>query len=93
VKENITTRGIDLTKLSPGQQLQLGECVRLVLTGTCEPCSRMDEVKTGLKAELEGRRGMLARVVAGGMFSVGDAVRVVGTEVGAGTLGQSESES
>jgi MOSC domain-containing protein YiiM len=93
VKENITTRGIDLMKLSPGQQLQLGECVRLELTGPCEPCSRMDEVRTGLKAELEGRRGMLAKVVAGGMFSVGDAVRVVGTEVGSGTLGPAESES
>jgi MOSC domain-containing protein YiiM len=77
VKENITTRGIGLMKLSPGQRLQLGEVVRLELTVPCEPCSRMDEIRPGLREELDGRRGILAKVVTGGVFSIGDAIRVV----------------
>jgi MOSC domain-containing protein YiiM len=34
----------------------------------------MDELRDGLRAQLEGRRGMLARVVEGGEIAVGDAV-------------------
>ena len=77
VKENITTAGISLMKLSRGQRLQLGEVVQVELISLCEPCSRMEEIRPGLRKELSGKRGMLAKVVAGGMFSVGDMIKVV----------------
>jgi MOSC domain-containing protein YiiM len=32
----------------------------------------MEEIRPGLQAELEGRRGMLARVVETGEVSIGD---------------------
>ena len=40
----------------------------------------MDEIRDGLRAELEGRRGMLARVVEGGTIGVGDAIRIEQSE-------------
>jgi MOSC domain-containing protein YiiM len=37
----------------------------------------MDELRDGLRAELEGKRGMLARVVEGGVIAVGDEIRLL----------------
>lgn len=75
VKENITTRGIDLMHLAEGSRLKIGEAV-LALTKPCAPCSRMDEIRLGLQEELEGQRGMLARVIHGGEIKVGDSIIV-----------------
>lgn len=81
VKENVTTQGIDLMTLASGTRLQIGAAV-FEITKLCEPCERMDEIRAGLRAELEGQRGMLARVVQGGPLSVGDPIEVLprGTE-------------
>jgi MOSC domain-containing protein YiiM len=76
VKENITTRGIDLMRLGPGKQLRIGQAL-FELTVACSPCSRMDEIRGGLQDELEGQRGMLARVVHGGEIRVGDEIAIV----------------
>jgi MOSC domain-containing protein YiiM len=75
VKENITTRGIDLKTLAPGTRLVVGSAV-LELTKSCTPCSRMDEIRPGLREALEGQRGMLARVVQGGLIRVGDPIEI-----------------
>jgi MOSC domain-containing protein YiiM len=37
----------------------------------------MDELRQGLRAELEGKRGMLAKVVAGGEVAVGDEIELI----------------
>jgi MOSC domain-containing protein YiiM len=37
----------------------------------------MDELRDGLRAELDGKRGMLARVVQGGEVAVGDEVELL----------------
>ena len=76
VKENITTRGIDLKTLAPGTRLVIGSAL-LELTKSCTPCSRMDEIRPGLREALEGQRGMLARVVEGGLLRVGDPIEIV----------------
>ena len=76
VKENITTRGIDLNALAVGTRLRVGS-VLLELTKACTPCGRMDEIREGLRAALQGRRGMLASVVEGGEMAVGDAIEIV----------------
>jgi MOSC domain-containing protein YiiM len=77
VKENITTRGIELMRLKPGTRLQIGSAV-FELTKACEPCSRMDEIRMGLREELEGQRGMLARVLQTGEIHIGDEIFVLG---------------
>jgi MOSC domain-containing protein YiiM len=74
VKENVTTRGIDLMSLPPGSRLRLGEEVELQISGPCTPCGLMDEIREGLQEELRGRRGVLARVRRGGRVGVGDRI-------------------
>ena len=77
VRENVTTTGIDLPSLQEGRRLALGAEVVLEVTGDCAPCARIDEIRPGLKDELEGRRGVLAAVVTGGTVAAGDAIRIV----------------
>ena len=76
IRENITTSGIDLVS-TEGKTLALGEDVVLKITGHCAPCSMMDEIRPGLREELERKRGMLATVVQGGTVRVGDGIRVL----------------
>ncbi len=77
VKENITTRGIELMRLPQGTRLQIGEAL-FEVTKPCQPCTRMDEIRRGLQEELEGQRGMLAHVLRGGEIRVGDEIKVIG---------------
>ena len=76
VKENITTKGIELMKLHSKERLFLGADVVLEITKACSPCSRMEEIRPGLQQQLASRRGILARVVEGGMVRHGDLIRV-----------------
>ena len=76
VRENVTTEGLDLKELQPGNVLFVGSEVTLEVTGECEPCSRMDELRPGLRQALEGRRGILTMVLNGGTIRVGDPARV-----------------
>lgn len=76
IKENVTTSGLTLAALAAGTQLRIGEAL-LEITKPCEPCNRMDEIRPGLQVKLQGRRGLLARVVAGGAIRVGDPIEVL----------------
>lgn len=76
IRENITTRGIDLMALPKHTRLQIGDAI-FELTKECEPCSFVDTVKPGLRAELEHKRGMLARVIRSGELSVGNKITVL----------------
>jgi MOSC domain-containing protein YiiM len=76
VKENITTRGLELDSLAAGVRLQIREAV-LEVTGACHPCNRMDEIRMGLQEELRGQRGILCRVVQAGRVRRGDAIEIV----------------
>lgn len=75
VKENVTLRGVDVNGLPSGTLLSLGDAV-VEITKECSPCDRMEEIRSGLKAALVGRRGVYARVVAGGTVRVGDPASV-----------------
>ena len=76
-KENITTTGIHLMTLQRKQRLQLGNEVILEITQACSPCSRMEEIRSGLLKEIAGKRGMLARVIRGGSLQRGDFIKTV----------------
>ena len=80
VRENITTRGIDLQSLPPGTRVEVGGAV-IEITQDCEPCAFIDSLRPGLQPEIEGRRGMLARVTRSGIVRVGDDVRVSGPAI------------
>ena len=82
IRENLTVEGVDVHEWAIGQQVRVGEAV-FEITMVCDPCHKMDALRDGLRAELEGRRGMLARVVEGGEVAVGDRVELVQAEVAA----------
>jgi MOSC domain-containing protein YiiM len=76
IRENLTVDGTDVQQWPVGQRLRAGEAV-FEITMVCDPCHRMDEVRQGLRAELDGRRGMLARVVETGEVAVGDEIELL----------------
>ena len=76
IRENITVEGTDVEQWPVGQRVRAGEA-EFEITMVCDPCHRMDELSDGLRAELEGKRGMLARVVESGEVAVGDEVTLL----------------
>jgi MOSC domain-containing protein YiiM len=76
LRRNVAVRGINLLALKD-RRFKVGEAI-LEGTGTCEPCSRMEEVlgPGGFNA-LRGHGGITARVLAEGVISIGDAVRIL----------------
>jgi MOSC domain-containing protein YiiM len=77
IKENLTVSGLDVMSLAPGTRLRLGAGVVLELTSVCEPCFRMDEIRQGLREQLDMRRGMNSRVISGGRITVGDSITII----------------
>jgi MOSC domain-containing protein YiiM len=76
IRENVTVSGADVQAWPVGQRVRAGEAV-FEITMVCDPCHKMDELRPGLRAELDGRRGMLARVVESGELAVGDELELL----------------
>jgi MOSC domain-containing protein YiiM len=76
IRENVTVEGADVQEWPVGQQVRVGEAL-FEITMVCDPCSRMDALRAGLRAELDGKRGMLAHVVEGGEIALGDRVELL----------------
>jgi len=73
IRENITTDGLNVNGLRMGQLLRVGEA-RLEVSAVCTPCDQMEAIRPGLRKELWGRRGMLCRVLDGGVIRRGDSI-------------------
>jgi len=76
VRENITTDGIDVNSLALQQELRIGE-VRLQVSEICHPCDQLEKIRPGLRREMRGRRGMLCRVLEGGIIRRGETIEKV----------------
>jgi MOSC domain-containing protein YiiM len=76
IRENITVAGADVQRWPIGQQVRVGGAL-LEITMVCDPCQRMDDLRQGLRAELDDRRGMLGHVVEGGEIAVGDTIELI----------------
>ena len=76
IRENITTTGLNVNSLAIGQQLRVGE-TRLEVSEVCTPCDQMEKIRPGLRKELWGRRGMLCRVIEGGLIRRGDDIEKI----------------
>lgn len=76
IRENFTIEGDDVHRWPIGQRLRVGGA-EFEITMVCDPCSRMDEIRPGLQAEIDGKRGMLARVVESGEVGAGDEVQLL----------------
>jgi MOSC domain-containing protein YiiM len=73
IRENITTAGLNVNGLKPGECLRVGE-VLLEVTMACMPCGQIEDLRPGLRQEIRGRRGMLCRIVKGGIIRRGDGI-------------------
>lgn len=76
IRENVTVAGDDVERWPLGQRVRAGEAV-FEITMVCDPCERMEALRPGLRERLEGKRGMLARVVEGGEVAVGDELSLL----------------
>jgi MOSC domain-containing protein YiiM len=76
LKENITTTGLDLSQAQAGHVFFIDDTVTMEVVGPCEPCNKMDAIRSGLQRQLNDRRGMLAMVINGGPINVGDPIRM-----------------
>jgi MOSC domain-containing protein YiiM len=76
VKENFTVRGAEVMKWALGQRLAIGDA-EFEVSMICDPCELMETIRPGLLAEIDGRRGMLARVLKSGQVAVGDTITLL----------------
>lgn len=76
IRENVTVAGADVQAWEIGQRVRAGSAV-FEVTMVCDPCHKMDALREGLRAELDGRRGMLGVVVEGGALAVGDELSLL----------------
>jgi MOSC domain-containing protein YiiM len=77
IRENLTVEGADVQQWPIGQRVKVGDEAVSEITMACDPCHRMDELRDGLRAELDGKRGMLAKIVESGEVAVGDPVELL----------------
>jgi MOSC domain-containing protein YiiM len=75
LRENITVANLPVDDLAPGTTLAIGS-TQLQITGPCDPCWKMDQIRPGLQTELQGQRGVLANVITSGRISIGDAISI-----------------
>lgn len=74
-RRNLATRGVRLNALV-GQYFRVGETT-LKGIRLCEPCGHLERLtKRTLRPGLNGRGGLRAGIVTGGVIRVGDAIEV-----------------
>lgn len=73
LRENVTLDA-DLRAWPSGSVVALGRDVRLRVMFRCEPCAKLNVHRPGLLRAVGEGRGVLARVVRGGIVRVGDSV-------------------
>lgn len=73
IRENITTEGLNVNGLLLGASLRVGEAL-LEVTMACTPCGQIEDLRPGLRKAIRGRRGMLCRIVKGGIIRQGDTI-------------------
>src|SRR5262245_27006841 len=73
IRENITTSGLNVNGLEIGERFHIGGAL-FEVSAVCTPCDQLEKIRLGLRRELYGRRGMLCRVIEGGMIRTGDEI-------------------
>ncbi len=76
VRENITVQGIQLAGMAAGTRVRVGNAL-LEATLDCAPCEFIEGKRPGLRAAMEGKRGTLFKVIAGGEIKLGDVIQII----------------
>jgi MOSC domain-containing protein YiiM len=76
-RANLLLSGLRLPR-EPGFLVRIGEACVIEVTGECDPCKRMDELRPGLMNALmpDWRGGFTGRVICDGHIALGDEVRI-----------------
>jgi MOSC domain-containing protein YiiM len=62
--------------LAVGQRLCIGAS-ELQVSLVCDPCQQIETLRPGLQAAMQGKRGMLCKVLRGGKIQPGDEIVMV----------------
>jgi molybdopterin adenylyltransferase len=77
--ENVLVAGLAFAELSPGDRLRAGSEALLEVVEPRTPCRQLTPVDPRLPGAVEGRAGILCRVLHGGRLAPGDQIeRVTG---------------
>jgi MOSC domain-containing protein YiiM len=76
--ENITTRGVDFSRISVGTVLRLGREARLEIIQIGKECHHGCVIGQTVGDCIMPREGVFARVLSGGEVAIGDAIEVEG---------------
>jgi len=57
--------------------LQIGNGVKPRVTIPCEPCVKLNRIRSSLAKEVSNNRGILARVLVGGIITRGDRIMLI----------------
>lgn len=72
--ENITTRGLEMSSVSVGDRLRIGDSVRLVITQIGKKCHHGCYIREAVGDCIMPRMGLFARIASGGTIRVGDNI-------------------
>ena len=76
-RANLLTQGIRFPR-EAGFIIAIGDSLRIQIAVECDPCSRMEEIHSGLFCALkpDWRGGFLGKVISDGAIAVGDTIRI-----------------
>nr|WP_292930647.1 MOSC domain-containing protein [Novosphingobium sp. PASSN1] len=76
-RANLLVSGVRLPRVR-GRVIAIGNSLRIEVRCECDPCSRMDALRDGLRGALtpDWRGGICGRVISEGEIAVGDEVRI-----------------
>jgi MOSC domain-containing protein YiiM len=72
--EQLVLAGVDPALLVPGSRLRLGATAVIEVTLARTPCDRFEHIQGTSKESVDGKLGVMARVVAGGEIRTGETV-------------------
>jgi MOSC domain-containing protein YiiM len=78
--EQIVIAGVDPAVMTPGSRLRLGTAAVMEVVEPRTGCARFEMIQGQSRKLVQGRFGVIARVVIGGEVAVGDEVEVLPPE-------------